>query len=797
MAKLTLTIATGASRTAKLWHNREMTWDDMLGRLRTTRRTGETVAEYKAMKKSDRDQRKDVGGFVGGELKNGRRLQQNVVSRQLVCLDADSPGKDFLLDVDLALDGCAWAVYSTHSHTPEAPRLRLLVPLAHKVTPDMYPAIARRIAADVGINHFDPTTYDVHRLMYWPSSPANGEYLCKDNIGPAVDPDKILGRYDDWHDASSWPVGDAETRARGLAVKRQGDPLTKPGLIGAFNTAYFPIGTAIDAYLSDVYEDTDKPDRMTYRDGSTTGGLVIYDDRFAYSHHATDPSGGMLCNAFDLVRIHLFGDKDADTPDTVPVNKRPSYTAMMELAGEDVKVRHALSQHDLAELRSQFDDDYLQSGDDEWLDNLERGKGKNAAIKPTAGNFIIILQNDPNLKGKFGLDEFSHRLMLRGDLPWHKRKDGATWQDADDAGLRNYLSKYYNLVGKGIIDDALTEVMTENKFHPVRDYLEKLKWDGVKRAEKLYIEFLGAEDSKYIRTVTTMHLKAAVARIQRPGAKFDSCIVLSGPQGIGKSTVLAKLGGPWFNDSIVSLQGKDPMEQLQGSWIIELSEMQATNKAENDMIKGFISRQVDKFRAPYGRRTEEFPRQCVFAATTNDFIFLKDRTGGRRFWPVTCNGDGNKSLDDLTPEYVGQIWAEIYEEYRKDEKLLLPADVAKTASSLQEQYTEGSEKAGLIMDYLDKRIPDNWADMPLFDRRDYLDNYKDDGSGNVRDRVCAMEIWCEALGCNRSAMQNMNAREINAIMQGMDGWEPYSSKTGKLRFGNLYGIQRAYIRSAD
>ena len=168
----------------------------------------------------------------------------------------------------------------------------------------------------------------------------------------------------------------------------------------------------------------------------------------------------------------------------------------------------------------------------------------------------------------------------------------------------------------------MTEVISRNRFHPVRDYLKGLTWDGTPRAETLYIDYLGAEDSAYTRMVTKQHLKAAVARVMQPGVKFDPCLVLSGPQGIGKPTILAKLGRQWFNDSIVSLQGKDPMEQLQGSWIIELSEMQATNKSENDQIKAFISRQVDKFRAPYGRRTEEFPRQCVFAATTNDYVFL-------------------------------------------------------------------------------------------------------------------------------------------------------------------------------
>ena len=795
---LSFTIAVGAGRWAKTWRNTETTWAAFLARIRDTVRTGETVAEYKAMSKADKDAKKDVGGFVGGTLQGGRRLQTHVVSRQLVSLDADNPGKDFLFDVDLALGNSAWAVYSTHSHRPESPRLRLIIPLTNPVSPDMYQAIARRIAADVGIDQFDPTTYDVHRLMYWPSSPQNGEYVFQYNDAPALDPGTVLARYHDWQDAAEWPVGAAEVRARKLTAKKQGDPLTKPGLIGAFNRAY-TMSEAIDAYLSGVYEPTVHEDRYTYAAGSTAAGLVLYDGVFAYSHHGTDPASGKLCNAFDLVRIHLFGEKDADTDESVPINKRPSFLAMAELAGHDKRTVHELNREELKELREQFDDAELIDGedyDDSWLDDLERGQGKNAAIKPTAENFILILTHDKFLKDKFGLDEFSHRILLKADLPWHKVKDGVIWRDADDASLRNYLSKYYRLTGRGVIDDALTEVISRNRFHPVRDYLKGLTWDGTPRAETLYIDYLGAEDSAYTRMVTKQHLKAAVARVMQPGVKFDPCLVLSGPQGIGKSTILAKLGRQWFNDSIVSLQGKDPMEQLQGSWIIELSEMQATNKSENDQIKAFISRQVDKFRAPYGRRTEEFPRQCVFAATTNDYVFLKDRTGGRRFWPIFVRGGGNMTVLQLTSAIIDQIWAEVYESYKQDPNLQLTPEIAAIAAELQKAHTEGSEKAGMIEDYLNKKLPEDWDTYDLYDRRAYLEEYddKDPRAAVVRDRVCVLEIWCEAMNGARAAMTNAIARELNGLMQSMDGWEPHRSKSGNLRFGNLYGLQRAYVR---
>lgn len=790
---ITITIATGANRWAKRWRNKEITWSALVDRLATTARTGETLAEYKRMSKTARDKQKDVGGFVGGKLKGGRRLQQNVLSRQLICLDADKPSEDFLTDVDLVLGGCAYAYYTTHSHTAKAPRYRLIVPLAAEVTPDQYTAISRRIAGDIGIDSFDPTTYDVHRLMYWPSTPSDGQYDFGYNNAPMTEPDEVLSRYHDWRDAAEWPTGSAEAQARTTTAKQQGDPLTKTGLVGAFCRTYYPISKAIEAYLSGVYEETTHTDRYTYITGTTTAGLVIYDDKFAYSHHGTDPTSGVLCNAFDLVRLHLFGDRDDKCGEDTPVNKRPSFTAMSELAMQDKQVTEELSRSALDEL---FKDAEDCNDDSEWLKTLELSKGKNPVLLPTAQNFIKILSNDKRLAGAFGLDEFSHRILLKKDLPWRKMSTGIIWRDADDAQLRNYLSRVYDLTGRGVIDDALTEVINNNRFHPVVEYLQALTWDGVPRAETIYADYLGAEDSAYLRTVTLQHLKAAVARVLHPGIKFDPCIVLSGPQGIGKSTVLSKLGRQWFNDSVVSLQGKDPMEQLQGSWIIELQEMQATNKAENDQIKAFISRRVDKFRAPYGRRTEEFPRQCVFAATTNDWIFLKDRTGGRRFWPVFATTDAAKTLDELTPEVVDQIWAEVYQSYKQDSRLTLPTEIAQEAAALQQAHTEGSERAGLIEDYLEKKLPENWAQMDLYERRAYLEDYSDadEAAGVVRDRVCVLEIWCEALGNSKERLKNSDSREINAILQNLPNWIPHESVGNLLRFGTFYGRQRAYVR---
>lgn len=792
---ITFTIATAPNRFSKKWKHTKTTWAHLLQRLSRTTVTGETAAEYKAMKKADRDNRKDIGGFVCGRLKNGQRLKQNVEYRQVICLDADSPDGDFLTDLDLGMGNTAWGLYTTHSHTATVPRYRVLIPLSRAVTADEYKAITRLLAKDINIDAMDPTTYEPERLMYWPSTPQDGEYIFRYNDGPILDADNVLGRYEDWRDTSLWPTSKKEAEITVSTAKRQGDPLTKTGLIGAFCRAY-TIEDAIKTFLDDVYTACDIPGRYTYKKGSTSAGLVVYDNKFAYSHHSTDPTGGKLCNAFDLVRIHRFGDKDENAGTDTPANKLPSFLEMVKLAGSDEKTKTVLGKEQAAELAKEFDsvDIDVSEEDFDWMKDLERGSGKNAPILPTAGNFILILKNDPLLKNTFGLDDFTHRLSVKADLPWRKMGKDRIWRDDDDARLRNHLSQYYKLTGRQVIDDALSEVMHLNAFHPVKDYLKSLpKWDGEPRAETLFIKYLGAEDTKYVRDVTKSWLKAAVARVMNPGVKYDYCIVLSGPQGIGKSTILYRLGQSWYNDSLTSFQGKDAMELLIGSWIVELSEMQASTKADNDMIKAFLSRREDKFRAPYGRRTEIFPRQCVFAATTNDSIFLKDRTGGRRFMPVFCKGENIALFGELDEKEIGRVWAEALYAYESDKNLLLPADSAKAAKELQEEHTEGSEKRGLIEAYLDKKLPKDWANMGVYERREYLENYDAEEippESMERDRVCALEVWCEVFEGNRRNFRNMDAREMNAILQSLSGWKSDKKK----RFGSLYGIQRAYIR---
>ena len=782
-----LAVALGNSRKTKVWKNKTMRWSEMLDRMATTTRTAETIAEYKAMSRDQQAERKDCGGFVGGYCENGSRSA--VSFRSILCLDADFADAELWPDWGL-LYGNAAAIYSTHKHTPEKQRVRLVVPLSRDVSPDEYQAIGRRVAATLGIDKFDDSTYTAARLMYWPSTSQDGAYVFEYIDAPFLDPDKVLATYHDWRDVSSWPMSSRVAEIAKTTAAKQKDPLTKGGIVGAFCRAY-TIQEAIEAFVP-AYAPCNEPGRYTFQGGSTAAGVVTYDDKFSFSHHATDPASGQLCNAWDLVRLHQFGELDkAIDPDTT-ANLRPSYKAMTKLAAEDKRVKAQIVSDRMTEAAADFDDvpneEPASEPAEDWKSKLKiTDKG---GIAQTIENAVIILRNDPKLKGALALNDMDHNIVTKKTLPWRKVSGSSQWVDGDDAALRYYLERTYGLNGKDRIFDAVNVVAQENRFHPVRDYLDGCKWDGVKRVDTLLVDYLGAEDSEYTRAVTRKTLVAAVSRIYRPGCKFDYMLTLRGSQGIGKSAIIAKLGGPWFSDTFATMQGKEAYEQVLGVWLVEVGELAGMKKAEAENIKQYISKQTDRFRPAYGRRTQEFPRQCVFIGTTNEMQFLRDTTGNRRFWVVDTPNDPARDMwEELTPETVRLIWAEAVEMFKAGEALYLPREIEKIAREVQETYEEENPRAGIIAEYLDRLLPEGWDDLDLYTRRQWLDT---DAVGTVqRTHVCAMEIWVEALGGNPERLDRYAIKEVNSIVSAMPGWRYQGNKK---RTAKPYGRQRYFER---
>ncbi len=794
-----LLISTGKSRFETAWKNKKITWSALLAKLSNSLQTQESHAEYMKMSKEDQDRIKDIGGFVGGHLKEGRRKTGYVAARQILTLDLDFPPEHFwegLMD-NFALDS-AMAVYSTHKHTQARPRYRLIIPLDRDVTPDEYEAIARKVADKIGIDYFDDTTFQPTRLMYWPSHSADVEPFFEYYDAPFLSANSILAEYPDWMDTSYWPESSRMVGIRKKQADKQGDPTLKRGLIGAFCRTY-TITQAIATFLPEVYTQTNKDDRYTYAAGSTAAGLVVYDgDLFAFSNHSTDPAGGQLCNAFDLVRIHLFGEQDNDAPRDASGTKLPSYKAMTAMIQEDEATKLTLMR-ERTSAQEDFAEPLEDPEDDSWMGQLE--VNASGATTPNARNAMLIFSNDPLLQG-IALNELSGMVEVTSRLPWEKSRMTNTWREQDRAQLLVYMhTNYFAKFPQGILDAVFDTVTDRRRFNPLVDYIRGLpEWDGVERVDTLLIDYLGAEDTAYTRAVTRKTLVGAIQRVLEPGCKFDTMLVLDGKPGIGKSTLLHKLGGKWFDDSLslADTRDKTAAEKLQGKWIMEIGEMQGTRKSDIDVVKGFLSRQDDAYRAAYGRVVQSHPRTCIICGTTNSTDgFLRDTTGNRRFWPVHTPGGGKLDVFAMTEDDRAQIWAEALMMASEGETTFLEKELEAEAAKMQRKALEYDEREPLVSEYLETLLPADWYDW-TFEKRVGFFQQRDELRAEYectlqRQVVCAEEIFCECFGKARNSFDGRrDGYEIKQLMCRMEGWER-SEKTRKIK---EYGKPRVYIREA-
>lgn len=775
-------ISTGLNRTSKKWKRECYTWQNFIDRLKKPQVTNETVEEYFKMTKDEQAKIKDVGGFVGGKLNGERRKAENVEFRTLITLDVDFGANEFVEMLEMW--GYKGFVYATHSYTPLKPKYRVIMPLSREVTADEYVAISRKIAASFGMDYFDDTTYEPSRLMYWPSTPRDMDYISHEFEGAVIDADEVLAKYKDWRDITEWPISSRENkRVKTNNNKLLQDPAVKTGLIGVFCKTY-NIHEVISKYLSSEYKECAIPNRYTYVGGTTSAGLVVYDDKFAYSHHSTDPTSGISCNAYDLVRLHKFKD----------LADKESNAAMRELIIADTDCAKLVMNEKLQTAKTEFEEVVDEEPEnDGWMREIKLSDtGK---PKATINNLILIMKNDAELKDKIYYDEFLYRTLIKSDLPWRKVDANNEWKDADDSGLRYFFENKYDISGRDKIKDALNVVQELNRGHCVRDKLKSLKWDGIKRLETVLIDFLGAEDNVYTREVTKKHICAGIARVFEPGIKYDTMIVLLGAQGLGKSTLLNKLSLGWFCDAILDVNTKEAREQLIGSLYVEHQEL-VIKKAESDAFKRFITSQSDRFRPSYGRCAVTFPRQSIHWGSTNTYDFLSDTTGNRRYMPIKCyiNKPTRHIFKDLDVHYAEQIQAEAYEIYNNGIELFLDSELEKLALVVQAEHLDEDPRVAMIEEFVDIPIPANWADLDIGTRRSFLKGcYKYDGPLVKRDRICAAILIVELFGEQENAITAHKSREINSFLRQLEGWKLYPHNDGKIKYKD-YGKQRSFIR---
>lgn len=767
-----LTYYEATSRKATRYKGSRGQFSNIIELHRNPVRTPETINEFLSKTKDQQTEIKDVGGLFFGELKSGIRKASYVLSRSGLSIDLD-----FVKDAQVLIDRAktwpfSWLLTSTHKHTWQKPRLRLFIPFSEPLTDvDLYEPISRMFCKQyLEMDWLDPTTHELNRMMFKPSVSADGEYIFEyQDVPECMDYNEMLAFYNDPMDLAEWPLSPEEVATRKSDVKKLGDSRNRAGEAGKFNAAYFPIQKALELLLPEFYTPTDSPNRFTYTAGSSAGGLLIYDDMWAYSHHSTDPAhDGHDKSAYDLVLLHKFKGKKKAMRDF--------------LLADPIYQEYLASEPPMFQVLD--DEPVIKDGKlkvpPQLINGLEGGLiNKRIAIE-------WALEHDPELKGFPRMNQFSEKLCTSKPLPWNRSNEEREWSDADEASLRSYMESRWNISSKEKIADALLKVATQHGYHPIREWFDSLpEWDGEDRISYFFIDFLNAENCNYTKTVTRKMFTALVKRVMEPGCKFDNVLVLIGPQGIGKSYILrALVGDKYFTDSFYTFNGKEAYEAIHGFLIVEISEMSAGKKADNEQIKMVLSAQSDSYRPAYGKYLRNFPRQNIFVGTSNEMEFLRDTTGNRRFWPVVCDhGAGKSPFKDMTKEYREQLFAQALDLYRKGEPLYLSKEEEAEAVELRKRHKSESLSEILIRSFIEQDVCDEYYKADPEVRA----SFKTDNPTNPRPRAftCGREIIDIAFGGrNYPSMQ-----QITSIMASL-GWVKEPRREWH---DPKYGRQRYYV----
>lgn len=393
--------------------------------------------------------------------------------------------------------------------------------------------------------------------------------------------------------------------------------------------------------------------------------------------------------------------------------------------------------------------------DVDWKDSLQITKG--GLLQKNFINTCLYLYHDPKLKNKIGFNEFVQDVYLLSPAPWSWDspgepwpEDGVQWTDNDDIYCKAYLHRQGLDISTAVVREAVIEVARLKRFHPVRDYLSSLRWDGKPRLKTWLPKYCHTEDNPYTRAVGVKTLTAACRRIFEPGCKFDHMTVFEGERGMYKSTTWDILGGRWYTDSTPDYRSKDAVEVARGKWIWEQSELDNYNRQEATAAKAFISRSTDRIRPSYGRRALDFPRQFIMVGTSNNIVLFDD-TGERRVWPVKT---GRINRTQLIKDR-NQLWAEAMEYYKRGEELFLDTREAQDIADIeQEARFESDDWQDIIVEWLEK--PEN----------KHIETHTDSGKRFIR----SIKIWTECLNRDTSAFSKREQIRVGSIMRKL-GWE--------------------------
>ena len=811
------------------------------------KRTREKYSEYISADKMTKLNIKDVGGFIGGETEGNKRINGIRIMRQLLTLDIDTKSPN-VLDYIKRNVNFYCIVHTTHSHNPDENRYRIIAPLSREVNADEYEALGRRIAYSIENTKseswkglFDETTFQANRLMFFPSVSADGEYICEllnlDMLAekqPIIDVDEILSEYLDKNDIYEWFKPEkVNTEQIGKNTLQNKNPLKAKGMVGAFNRTY-SISQAIEKFLPNVYR-KERNGRYTYIDGdSHGGGMILNNDTIFYSHHGTDPANLYYRSAFDLVRIHLFGNYDNQfTPEKELeekfLEKTDSFKRMIEFcrsipevvahSDSNISLRNKLEQQE-AYIDEHFTDmeeekpatEKEEVDDNSWLVKLD-------GIKSQMAKLDIIFSKDKTVGNLFYFDTFRDNICFNRKPHWHRRfKEGMALTDKDMAHIRAHLDKVFDIRGERQIDDAIVVEADKIQKNKVIDWFDSLVWDKKPRLETFFNEFFKVPLNPFTRVAFKHWLVGAVSRIYEAGAPMDLLLIIKGKQGIGKSLFFKRLATPDFSkpgehlysDTKIDFnKAKDSYEQLEGVWIYEWKELAGMNMSDQESIKAFVDKTEDKFRRSYGRRNVEIKRRVAFGGSTNDNAPLRDRTGNRRFLVMDSGLEQNecyiKDKTKFSQEYRDQLLAEAIELYHSGYDIFeWTEEQLRWWERSNESNLAENDFMGRISSYLEMKRPKSWYSMSVEQMKYYMQKYDFDKNENgdvmyneedleTATKVCVSEIWQVALG-QKDLTINRYQRDL--IYQSIErlGWK--IDKTKQARFG-VFGHQRPITMLAD
>lgn len=731
------------------WLPYEYDWSEfVLGRLVNPLRTNETFEIYQTLDADEKKIYKDCGGYIFGTLQNNSRSKKDVISRGALLLDLDFAPYNLWREITETFVNTEIVLHSTHSHCYSSPRYRLIVPLSRECTPEEYECVGRTFAQILNMEYFDPTTFQRNRLMYFPSVSSDGEYVFEWQKGQFFDVDNILSLYSDWRDMRTWFYHSMERNVHSGTGKDRQDPKTLEGIIGSFNRC-FSIEDAIQRFLPDVYM-SGEGGRYTYIKGSSALGAVTYNGVWFYSHHSTDPAQGRLLSAFELCMCHLHDDDLtraiawADTLDEVRTESMMGIFSAITNKTEPSKIS--------------------------WVSRLELDKQRK--IVQNDINARLIFENDENLKGAFMHNDFINNTFVMRNLPWRNDvpKNGQSIINMDYICLRTYLGQYYGFTNRPMIDETMKTISFEKRYHPIRDYLCSLKWDGEPRIETALIDYFGVDDSIYTREAFKKALIGAIMRVFNPGCKHDTLVVLVGTEGTAKSEFIKRLGVNWFSNTFDMKGEKSIYEQLLGKWIIEIGEIDRLSRVAVGEVKNFVQQRVDTFRPAYGKVPEDFPRQNIFFGTTNKRDFLKSENGNRRFHPMLVNNgmyERNQWKSKkyvffhMTPEEVSQMWAEAFHYFCDGETNVLSKEATREADRLIGEFEETDVLTGEIDHIITQKVPENYDDLSISEAQGFWLN-PELSSNNTKsiEWVSAIELWTVILGHPRFSYDKLKSLEV-------------------------------------